>query len=294
MPRSPTTFDGDALSYNWDFGDGTSAITTSPTIEHTYEWGDTFAVNVTVSDGRGGSASASTSATVAEVNDVPVADASGAYSGVENEAVTFDASASSDFDNQDGTMANDQILEYTWDFGDATAPVTTTDCTIDHTYAVAGSYNVSLTVSDGVVSSTAMMTTATISTPPVGSATDIYVWDIYSAQRNRGKHTDLRILVDINSDSNADGLASSIDASAAGVLVTVQLRDSSGGLAGTYTGTTNSQGVFQTDWIKGLTDDTYTANVTDLALAGFFWNDLLDEEDDADGDGWPDDVFALM
>lgn len=31
-----------------------------------------------------------------------------------------------------------------------------------------------------------------------------------------------------------------------------------------------------------------------LALAGFFWNDLLDEEDDTDGDGWPDDVFALL
>ena len=60
------------------------------------------------------------------------------------------------------------------------------------------------------------------------------------------------------------------------------------------TGTTNSQGVFQTSWIKGLADDTYTANVTDLALAGFFWNDLLDEEDDTDGDGWPDDIFALF
>jgi hypothetical protein len=102
------------------------------------------------------------------------------------------------------------------------------------------------------------------------------------------------ICVDINSDSNADGLASSIDASAVGVLVTVEVYNSSGEYVDTYTGTTNSSGVFQTSWIKGLADDDYTANVTDLALAGFFWNDLLDEEDDTDGDGWPDDVFALL
>jgi hypothetical protein len=135
--------------------------------------------------------------------------------------------------------------------------------------------------------------------PPSGSATDIYVWDIGFTTKNRGKNTDLRILVDINRDSNADGLASSIDASAAGVLVTVDLYNSSGSLVGTYTGTTNSQGVFQTNWIKGLANDTYTAEVIDLAHATFEWDpfNFLDptfNDNDADGDGLPDDLFMLL
>lgn len=46
--------DSDPLSYSWDFGDGSTAITTNPTVDHTYEWGGTFAVSLTVSDGRGG------------------------------------------------------------------------------------------------------------------------------------------------------------------------------------------------------------------------------------------------
>ena len=52
--------------------------------------------------------------------------------------------------------------------------------------------------------------------------------------------------------------------------------------------------MFQTGWIKGLADDTYTANVVDLALEDLFWNPLLDAEDDTDGDGWPDDLFPLL
>ena len=31
-----------------------------------------------------------------------------------------------------------------------------------------------------------------------------------------------------------------------------------------------------------------------LALTDYIWNDLLDNEDDTDGDGWPDDIFALL
>lgn len=286
--------DLDALTYQWDFGDGTTLTTTSDTASHTYAWGGTFAVNLTVSDGRGGSDSASTTATVAEINDVPVADAGGPYSGNEGVAITLDASASSDFDNEDGTATNDQALEYTWDFGDGSAPVTTSSATTSYTYSTASTYNVSVTVSDGVASDTAF-TTAVIATPPVGDPNDLYVWDIYFATRNRGRNTDLQILVDVNSDSNADGMASGSDAAAVGVLVTIELRNSSGNLVGTYTSTTNSAGVVQTGWIKNLADDDYTANVVDMALDGFSWDPLaLDNEDDSDGDLNPDDVFAFI
>ena len=56
--------------------------------------------------------------------------------------VDFDGSASSDPD------AGDTIAEYTFDFGDGTAPVTQASPTVDHTYTDPGNYNASLKVKD--------------------------------------------------------------------------------------------------------------------------------------------------
>ena len=53
--------DGDALTYNWQFGDGGSA--TGQTATHIYQRAGTFTVAMTVTDGRGGSGSASTTVT---------------------------------------------------------------------------------------------------------------------------------------------------------------------------------------------------------------------------------------
>ena len=48
--------DGDTLTYSWDFGDGTAAVTDqNPT--HTFLTAATFTVKVTVSDGKGGTGS---------------------------------------------------------------------------------------------------------------------------------------------------------------------------------------------------------------------------------------------
>ena len=56
--------------------------------------------------------------------------------------VQFDGSASSDPD------ADDTIDEYTFDFGDGSAPVTQSSPTVTHTYTEIGNYNASLTVKD--------------------------------------------------------------------------------------------------------------------------------------------------
>jgi PKD repeat protein len=93
-----------------------------------------------------------TSITVTNANRPPVANAGGPYSGVAGLPVNFNGSASTDPDGD--------VLTYAWDFGDA---MTGTGATVGHTYAVGGSYPVSLTVSDGTQTSTAS-TTATIST----------------------------------------------------------------------------------------------------------------------------------
>jgi len=112
--------------------------------------------------GKGGTDTATTTANVTEVNDAPVADPNGPYSGAVGSAIAFDGAGSSDFDNLDGTTANDQSLSYTWNFGDEG---TANGTTPTHTYAVASTYTVTLVVSDGIVDSTPGDTTATISEP---------------------------------------------------------------------------------------------------------------------------------
>ena len=45
--------DGTVASYHWDFGDGTSQTTVSPTVTHTYATSNTYTVTLTVTDDAG-------------------------------------------------------------------------------------------------------------------------------------------------------------------------------------------------------------------------------------------------
>jgi PKD repeat protein/chitinase len=139
--------DEDSLTYSWNFGDGSTG--SGPTPTHTYQWGDTFTVTLTVSDGKGGSNTTATIATITEINDSPTSNAGGPYIGIVNDSITFDGSTSFDPDNQDGDSINNQILEYSWDFGDT---LTGAGVISTHSYTSIGNYTVYLTVSDGTVS----------------------------------------------------------------------------------------------------------------------------------------------
>jgi uncharacterized repeat protein (TIGR01451 family) len=131
--------DGDALTYSWDFGDGSTATGPSP-----IHWGyDTLyfhTVTLTVSDGYLESAPSMTGVTVAE-NHPPVADANGPYSSLPGTPIAFDGTGSYD---PDGI-----IRGYFWNFGDGTysgagsQPI--------HSYDAPGVYNVTLTVYDGLI-----------------------------------------------------------------------------------------------------------------------------------------------
>src|SRR5262249_26135427 len=135
--------DGDPLTFAWDFGDGTSG--TGPTPTHAYAALGTYTVRLTVSDGKGGTATAATPATGS--NTGPVASAGGPYSALYNVAVTLDGSGSSD--------ANGDPLTYSWDFGDGT---TGAGVAPSHVYRLPGTYTVKLTVSDGELSAIATTT----------------------------------------------------------------------------------------------------------------------------------------
>jgi hypothetical protein len=109
----------------------------------------------------------------------------------------------------------------------------------------------------------------------------LFVYDIRFESKRGGK--DRRAVFVIRSDSNADGVGTGSDAVAAGVQITVNFAGQ------TYSGTTDANGIFRTNWNVDIGRGDYYANVVDMALAGFSWDPLgLDLEDDSDGNGLPD------
>ena len=159
--RVPVTFhgtgvdaDGDALTYRWDFGDGTSAV--GATVTHAYNVPGKFTVTLTANDGRVDSAPVQTTATI--TNQAPVANAGGFRTGVRRVPITFTGS---------GSDVNGDPLTYQWDFGDGT---TGTGATTSHAYESLGTFTVRLTVNDGRVDSAPATTTARIDNrPPVAN-----------------------------------------------------------------------------------------------------------------------------
>ncbi|MFM9919167.1 PKD domain-containing protein [Lacisediminihabitans sp. H27-G8] len=124
--------DGTIASYAWNFGDSTTGSGASPT--HTYLQPGSYVVSLTVTDNRGGTNTVTHSVTVVAANVAPTAAFSSTAS---NLTASFTASASND---PDGTIAS-----YSWDFGDSS---TGSGVAPAHTYAAAGTFTVSLTVTD--------------------------------------------------------------------------------------------------------------------------------------------------
>jgi len=129
--------DGSIVSFDWDFGDGSTG--SGPTPSHAYASGGVFTVTLTVTDSDNLKDTASVSASVSDASGTqpPVADAGGPYSGKTGLPIQFDGSGSAD---SDGTLS-----AYDWDFGDGNVGSGVTPV---HTYAVAGDYTVTLTVTD--------------------------------------------------------------------------------------------------------------------------------------------------
>ncbi|MUV90305.1 PKD domain-containing protein [Halapricum sp. CBA1109] len=147
---SNSTDDGAIANYTWAFGDGTTAETADPTVEHTYDTSDTYDVTLTVTDSFG--ATDDTTRTV-DNNDPPTARFGRNCSGLE---CTFDAGNATD----DGS-----ITAYEWAFGDGETAVTA-DPVIDHTYDSGGTYDVTLTVTDGAGEQDNRTRTVDVNAPP--------------------------------------------------------------------------------------------------------------------------------
>jgi PKD repeat protein len=142
--------DGTIQSYAWEFGDG--ATGSGATASHTYASVGTYTVKLTVTDNRGGTATATHDVTASQ-NQAPTAAFSASTT---NLTVAVDATGSTD---PDGTVA-----EYAWNFGDGG---TGSGATGSHAYAAAGTYTVALTVTDDRGATATTTKTVTVAPPQV-------------------------------------------------------------------------------------------------------------------------------
>jgi len=145
---APATFDFEAdvagglepYTINWDFGDGSSEESDDD-VEHTFDVADTYNVDLTVTDSSGRTASDSMSITVEEPPPLTSVDI------ISNDT---EGVAPATFEFEANLTGGTEPFTYSWDFGDGSSEESD-DETVEHTFDVAGTYNVDLTVTDSTL-----------------------------------------------------------------------------------------------------------------------------------------------
>ncbi len=144
--------DGTITGYSWDFGDGGTSTAANPS--YAYSAAGSYSVSLTVTDDQSATGSNSTTATITVPNtNPPTADFSGS-------PTTGDAPLAVSFSD----LSTNAPTSWSWNFGDG---ATSTAQNPSHTYANAGSYDVSMIATNANGSNT--MTKVgyiTANTPP--------------------------------------------------------------------------------------------------------------------------------
>lgn len=155
---SPGSSNSTLTNFAWSMGDGTRFV--SSTVDHVYAQPGIYLVTLTVDDSAGGQNSSTQTFTLNAIVPGDQPPVPSFVSTSSQLALVVDASGSTD---PDGT-----ITSYAWDFGDGGAAV---GVTASHTYAVPGTYPVTLLVSDDLGSTNSIVNQVTISNaaPPVAS-----------------------------------------------------------------------------------------------------------------------------
>ena len=143
--------DSTIVSYQWDFGDGSTA--TGALTNHIYTAAGTYTVTLTVTDDTNLSDTTFRDISVGGVM-IPIANPGGPYVGIEGQPVDFDGSQSTHVSS---------ITNYIWDFGDGSPLEAYAVSTVSHTYVQPGAYTVTLAVQDANNITGAASTTVVIS-----------------------------------------------------------------------------------------------------------------------------------
>lgn len=131
---SNSTGDGNTTTGDvyWDFGDGDYAE--GPTVTHTYDSDGVYVVTLIITDAWGAISVHTILVTV--LNSPPTAEAGSDVTGTEDAGLSFTGS---------GSDPGGGPVTYSWDFGDGS---TASGQTVVHGFTMAGTYTVTLTVSD--------------------------------------------------------------------------------------------------------------------------------------------------
>jgi len=140
---------GTPHTYAWDFGDLGTSTAASPT--HAFAANQSYTVTLTVTDAEAGTGTATHTVSVGNAAPVVTTLTASPTAAVTGQIVTFTAAAT-DEDEED------TIASFTFNFGDGTDEVVTTVAALSakasgtvqqtHTYAAAGTYEVSVTATD--------------------------------------------------------------------------------------------------------------------------------------------------
>jgi len=150
--------DGEIVSYEWNFGDGTSSTSQNPS--HTYDTSGTYTVTLIVTDDNGETSTREINVEVPNIR--PQAGFSTSSANITTaSSVTFDGGSPYSYD-KDGNIVN-----WSWDFGDGD---TAYGSTVSHQYNTPGNYTVTLNVTDNSGGWAVEQKNVTVSSPATASS----------------------------------------------------------------------------------------------------------------------------
>jgi hypothetical protein len=167
--------DGTIVSYAWSFGDSQSGSGAS--VNHTYASVGVYTATLTVTDDCGATKQDTARITVVDpcspdINSPPVANAGGNRTANTGQSLSFSGAASSD---ADGTIVN-----YAWNFGDNQ---TASGSSVSHAWASAGTFNVTLTVTDNCGAQHSTGVQVVVSSVQTGPPSAEFTWSPLTPQK---------------------------------------------------------------------------------------------------------------
>jgi PKD repeat protein len=143
---APATFEFEAdviggmepYTISWDFGDGSSEEEDED-VEHTFDIAGTYNVGIMITDSTGRTVSDSILITVEPPPPL---------TSVEITSSDTEGVAPATFEFEANVTGGTEPYTYSWNFGDGSVEIDDEDETVEHTFDIAGTYNVDLTVID--------------------------------------------------------------------------------------------------------------------------------------------------
>lgn len=170
VPGQPVQFDATAsrpgaghsiVRLVWNFGDGSAPVETNIwTASHTYTTPGSYVVTLNVADEAGQVATSTQTVSVGAPSAPTASFVSSPTAPAPGQQVNVDASVS-----KAGT--GHTLVKYAWNWGDGSAPTTSSSPIASHTYAADGTYVITLTVTDeaGVAGTTTQSVKVATPTP---------------------------------------------------------------------------------------------------------------------------------